>query len=151
MELARPGATAARSGCRSEIERSLLYARGLRPSQRARHFAHLGLSARLCGIAALGDIAMTLAIFGVVALAYKDIRWIEDMHHGKYLLAGFVGLLFAIIFEQFATQTTRWEYSVLMPLVPILKVGVSPLLQMTLLTPVIFWVTTKIIKKMSKN
>ena len=101
----------------------------------------------ICFVASLGDVVMTLVIFILIAIAYQDFNWHIDLHNGKYILAAVIGLLFAIIFEQFAVQTSRWEYSLLMPLIPLLKIGMSPALQMTLLTPLVF----KLVNILSKN
>lgn len=41
-----------------------------------------------------------------------------------------VGVFFAVMLEVWALKTGRWEYTVFMPLVPFLEVGLSPTLQL---------------------
>ena len=51
---------------------------------------------------------------------------------GKYktlfILAG--GFIIAIIIETWALQTGRWEYNFLMPIIPVIKTGLSPTIQL---------------------
>lgn len=48
-------------------------------------------------------------------------------------LAFIVGLVFALGLELFALKTGRWAYNSLMPIIPIMKVGLSPTLQLGLI------------------
>ena len=57
-------------------------------------------------------------------------------------VAGFTGLGLAatILFEILATQVWhRWHYSSLMPTIPMLEVGLIPLLMWGVLPPLILW------------
>jgi hypothetical protein len=57
-------------------------------------------------------------------------------------VAGFTGLGLAatILFEILATQVWhRWHYSDLMPTIPVLEVGLIPILMWILLPPLILW------------
>lgn len=42
------------------------------------------------------------------------------------------GLIIAIIIEIWALQTNRWAYSELMPLIPIIKTGLTPTIQLAI-------------------
>lgn len=48
-------------------------------------------------------------------------------------LAFIVGLVFALGLELFALKTGRWAYNSLMPIIPIMKVGLSSTLQLGLI------------------
>lgn len=52
--------------------------------------------------------------------------------------ATFVAALFAIALELFALKTSRWEYKKSMPIIPWLQVGLTPVIQLPLITYVIF-------------
>ena len=57
-------------------------------------------------------------------------------------MAGFVGLgiLITIVFEFLAAKVWgRWSYSEMMPVIPLLKVGLLPLLQWVVLPPLAIW------------
>lgn len=48
--------------------------------------------------------------------------------------------MITIVMERLATQVLhRWAYAETMPLVPILGIGLSPLLQWLLLPPLVLW------------
>ena len=48
----------------------------------------------------------------------------------RLYIALIFGFAFAVCLELFALSTSRWGYTVAMPLIPYLKVGVSPSLQL---------------------
>lgn len=56
------------------------------------------------------------------------------------LLAGAV----AIAIELFALQTGRWEYRSIMPLIPVLRIGLSPVVQLPLLSWLAFIIIGKV-------
>lgn len=49
-----------------------------------------------------------------------------------------IGIIFAIILERWALATGRWAYNDLMPIIPIIKTGLTPTLQLGLLSFLIF-------------
>jgi hypothetical protein len=54
--------------------------------------------------------------------------------------APILGLVYATLVEHAALATGRWSYTERMPVVTILGAGLWPLLQMTLLPPLTFWI-----------
>jgi hypothetical protein len=44
-----------------------------------------------------------------------------------------IGFIFAVLLELFALHTNRWAYTGAMPVIPILKVGLTPSMQLALL------------------
>lgn len=59
------------------------------------------------------------------------------------LLASVLGAATAILAERFALQYGRWTYNELMPLVPFAKVGLWPVLQMSILPPIAMAITRR--------
>lgn len=57
-------------------------------------------------------------------------------HRPLYLLL--FGLIVAIAIESYALQTGRWAYNELMPIVPLLKTGLTPTIQLGLLSYVTY-------------
>ena len=53
-----------------------------------------------------------------------------------FAAAAFLGAVCAVVFERLALAAGRWSYTDRMPIVPVLGVGLWPLLQLTLLVPV---------------
>lgn len=106
-----------------------------------------GETALSCARAALGDVAMTLSIYGLGCLAAGRWRWGLGGRWNMYLTGALLGGVFAAAFEWYAMASDRWSYNERMPIVPILKVGLWPLLQLMLLVPsswaiAAWWATT---------
>lgn len=94
---------------------------------------------KLCTLATIGDAAIMLVAFWCVAAAARTRWWILSPNWRQ--LAGFVGLGMAITtaLELAARATGRWDYSALMPVIPLLGVGLLPLLQWLVLPPLTAW------------
>jgi hypothetical protein len=102
----------------------------------ARH----GEAVRICTLATLGDVGLMLVNFWIVAWVGGGRRWPLEPTVAR--VAGFTGLGLAatILFEILATQVWhRWHYSSLMPTIPMLEVGLIPLLMWGVLPPLILW------------
>mgnify|MGYP006946484152 FL=1 len=55
-----------------------------------------------------------------------------------------IGLGITIVFEYLATgPLNRWAYASLMPVVPLLEVGLAPLLQWLLIPPTLLWIVRR--------
>lgn len=94
---------------------------------------------KLCTAATLGDAAIETAAFWAVA-AVAGPSWV--LRPGAGQITGFVaiGLAITVLAEWLATGQFRWwEYADAMPIVPLLGVGLSPLLQWILLPPLLAW------------
>lgn len=92
-----------------------------------------------CTQATVGDTAITLAIFGVGALAAGRLQWACDGSYNVYLVASLLGAACAVAYEWRALGSGRWSYTDKMPVVPVLDVGLWPLMQLALLVPAAFW------------
>lgn len=83
---------------------------------------------------ATGDMAFMLILYLTVAAVHQELWWIGNRnryrHIGTWTVPVLVGSLLAVCFELWAVYVVhRWKYAS-MPLVPIIRVGVTPLLQM---------------------
>ncbi len=93
-----------------------------------------------CGAATLGDAVIALTAFWTVAVVVGTRRWM--LAPTRYRVLGFVavGVIITIVMERLATGPLgRWAYAERMPIVPIVDVGLSPLLQWIVLPPLILW------------
>ena len=106
-------------------------------------FESKGLSAwdafRMCLVAtATGDMLFMALIYGAVAVAHARLTWIAERllysHPATWVFPMLIGVLLAVSFELWAIYAVeRWAYAAAMPLVPVLRVGITPLLQMILI------------------
>ena len=93
----------------------------------------------MCTRAAAGDVGIILAIYATGALAAGDAGWGLRGRWNIYGAAALLGLAAAALAEHAALAAGRWAYADRMPVVPWLGAGLWPLLQMTLLAPLTFW------------
>ncbi len=93
-----------------------------------------------CTAAAAGDVGIILGIYAVSALAAGDPGWGLRGRWHIYATAALLGLVSAALVEHAALAAGSWSYMDSMPMVPWLRAGLWPLLQMTLLPPLTFWI-----------
>ena len=95
---------------------------------------------KFCTRATLGDAGIALVAFWAVAAVAGSRAWVVRPTRGQIL--GFIaaGVAITVAFEWFATEVwDRWTYGEAMPIVPLLGTGLLPLLQWTVLPPIIIW------------
>ncbi len=84
-----------------------------------------------CLVPSLGDGLMILIIYWTGWLLFRDSKWILNPGTNGYLLMIGVGIILALLVEWNALYWTgAWGYSERMIIIPILGVGLLPLLQM---------------------
>lgn len=99
---------------------------------------------QVCMQAALGDVLIALTGYWAVAAWRRRRSWLRD--YGAKEILGFVlvGVGLTVALEWYATLASqRWEYAPLMPTVPLLGTGISPLLQWLILPPLILWISRR--------
>lgn len=83
---------------------------------------------------ATGDMLFMLTLYLAVAVIHLDPWWPADRklytHPATWVVPAVIGVLLAVAFELWAVHAVgRWAYGS-MPLIPVLRVGVTPVLQM---------------------
>ena len=92
-----------------------------------------------CLLASLGDGLMVLLIYAAGSVALRSPNWFRRPGAKEYVLMLAAGLLIGIGVEWTALHfTQQWSYTSRMPLLPALKVGITPIIQMLILPPIIF-------------
>lgn len=94
----------------------------------------------LCTIATLGDVLLTLLIYGVGGLAAGRVQWGMPGKWNVYATGALLGAVVATAVEWRALAVGKWSYMNHMPIVPVLEVGLWPFLQLTLLVPAAIWI-----------
>lgn len=90
---------------------------------------------------AVTDAGWTLALWAVVCgLAHASVR----LPASRLVLLGVLGAVTAVAVERIALATGRWTYNSLMPIVPLVRVGLWPMLQMTLLPVLTVWLSERL-------
>jgi hypothetical protein len=114
----------------------------------ALHYAwesmHVGLYTGYAGIsgplpitvwATMGDVGYVFAAVLFVSIFKRNVTWLARPHAYDYAGLAILGFLIALFVEYKALAFGKWAYTAAMPMVPLLHVGLSPLLQMTVLLP----------------
>ncbi|MCJ8167129.1 hypothetical protein MKJ04_19975 [Pontibacter sp. E15-1] len=101
----------------------------------------------VCFIASIIDGLVILLVYLVLALLYKDIYWPRHNMFVRYALVALVGGALAVGFELWALATGEWNYTALMPVVPGLEVGLSPLAQLMVLPILSYHISLRMTSK----
>ena len=94
----------------------------------------------VCLRAAIGDVLIALGALAAGAFWSKRLDWVLDPSWQAIAIYVLVGELITIALEWHAVYwANRWTYSQLMPIVPLLRVGLLPILQWLVLPPIILY------------
>ena len=96
-----------------------------------------------CFFATFGDANIVVIIWLIGLLFFRDIWWFKRGSLIRVLLIIGLGFGITVLLELHALKINRWTYSTLMPVIPILEVGISPILQMTILPLSAFYLVNK--------
>lgn len=97
-----------------------------------------------CAFMSLGGGVLVLGIFFIGRIVLGRLEWFE--HPGLKGSATMLisGLAISVVTEWMMVYVApRWGYTESMPLIPGLNVGLTPVAQMLILPPLIFWAATK--------
>ncbi|MBI5421028.1 MAG: hypothetical protein HZA35_01810 [Parcubacteria group bacterium] len=86
-----------------------------------------------CLWATIGDAVIILLFYEAYAFWCKDRYWIAHMKGGHIVTLMIMGVILAIFMEWGALVSGRWSYAESMPTIPLLGVGLLPVLQMMFL------------------
>jgi hypothetical protein len=75
--------------------------------------------------ASIGDAVMIT----ILLLPFLFVPWFKK----RSWIIAVSGVILAVLIEWYALQTGRWAYNSLMPMIPLLNVGLTPTLQLGLL------------------
>ncbi|NNE78170.1 MAG: hypothetical protein HKN31_13990 [Pricia sp.] len=100
-----------------------------------------------CALASVADMLMVFILLLAFGLIYKDVYWMQNWGSKKILLLVLVGFFGAILAEVWHTARGDWAYADAMPPLPMVEVGLSPVLQFTILPWLIFLICKKVIRE----
>ena len=101
----------------------------------------------MCFWASIVDAAVILLLYGLFSIWYKDFFWIKYLNWKNGLMLMLAGAAIALGFEYWAFENEVWAYTERMPVVAVLEIGLSPLLQMMLLPLLTLILSYKMLKK----
>jgi hypothetical protein len=95
----------------------------------------------------LGDVLILYEIAVLLSLIRLNWKWLLSPRRIDYILVTVLGVAYTI-FSEYRNVHIRgsWSYSDIMPLVPLLKVGLVPLLQWIILPSIIISMTKTFVR-----
>lgn len=107
---------------------------------------------RLCTQATAGDGLIALLAYGAAACVVRNSYWVFS----RTILSWFVylssGLMITWILERLATGSLdRWQYSEVMPVIPMLEVGLLPVLQWLMLPPLVLLLSSVYLRGLGEH
>jgi hypothetical protein len=96
----------------------------------------------MCIQASGGDVLILLASFWFSSIVFGHRRWLLEGKRKPAITLLLAAFLVTIVMEWLATgPLERWTYADSMPIIPLLGVGLAPLLQWLILPPLIMWLS----------
>ena len=93
-----------------------------------------------CTLATFGDVLIALTGFWTIAFFSKSRQWFRQPKWWQLSIFILVSLVITVIFEKLATGVlNRWEYADIMPTLPVLGTGLTPIFQWIILPLIIIW------------
>lgn len=96
-----------------------------------------------CVWASVADVIMVLLIYFGFALIYKNALWIKNFNTKRIIILILTGGTGAILAEVWHLSIATWSYASAMPLIPVVDVGLSPVLQFMVLPIMIYKLSFK--------
>ena len=96
-----------------------------------------------CALASVADAIMILLIYFCFALIYKKPLWVEELTAPRIFLLMLFGAIGAIAAEIRHLSAGTWAYDNSMPILPVVDVGLSPVLQFMMLPALIYYLSYK--------
>ncbi len=100
-----------------------------------------------CVLASVADVIMALLIYFGFAFIYKNALWIKKLSISRIINLVLTGGIGAVVAETMHLSIGTWSYAASMPLIPIAKVGLSPVLQFMFLPLFIYILSFKIVSR----
>ncbi|MEO5844041.1 MAG: hypothetical protein ABIQ33_04300, partial [Caldimonas sp.] len=90
--------------------------------------------------ASLGDGLLVCLIYVACSIVFRQPNWNARMSASRYAAIFAIGLVIGVLIEWTGLQLHRWAYAEAMPLVPLLHIGLVPVVQMLVLPALVFWI-----------
>jgi hypothetical protein len=96
----------------------------------------------ICALATLGDGVLVTLVATAGAVLYRDGRWFVPPSASRYAIVVAIGAVLQIVVEWVMVHgLDRWGYDPSQPVLPVVRIGILPVLQPIVLLPLVFWLT----------
>lgn len=98
-----------------------------------------------CTQASIGDAAIVVMCYWGVSVFFGR-NWVNRPHLREVIVFMVFGVLTTIVLEKVNTGIGRWRYSLGMPKIPLIGVGVIPIIQWVVAIPMILFTTARFLR-----
>lgn len=105
-----------------------------------------------CLVATLGDCVLLLVAFATTAAIFCDRHWIRTATFLQVFWFTAIGLTVTVLIEAAAVRGIgwNWQYSALMPRLPLLGTGLSPVIQWLILPSLLICLVRRQLRSSSR-
>lgn len=104
-----------------------------------------------CVLASIADAILVMLLFFGSAVIFRNLFWIRDKKWHQILIIILIGGLGAVLGEMRHLSIGSWAYADAMPIIPLINVGLSPILQFMILPIVVYLVSFYILNKNTED
>lgn len=104
-----------------------------------------------CTLASLADVIMVLLLYFAFGFIFGNPFWIAHLNWKRSIIVIFVGGAGAVLAEARHLSLGTWAYADSMPIIPLINVGISPVLQFMILPLLIYFLSFYWLKIIRKN
>lgn len=104
-----------------------------------------------CALASLADAIMVLLLYFGFALIFRNPFWMKHLNWKRIVMVILAGGTGAVMAEIRHLSFGTWAYADLMPIIPVINVGISPVLQFMILPLLIYLLSFYYLKNYEKN
>jgi len=90
------------------------------------------------------DACFITALYLCISFLHRSLSWTHTWRGADTLIILAIGITAASLIERSALSAHKWAYSAAMPLVPFLAVGLSPFVQLALLSLATYAIVAKL-------
>lgn len=104
-----------------------------------------------CALASLADVIMVLLLYFGFVLLFRNPLWMEHLNWKRIAIVTLGGGTGAVLAEIRHLSLGTWAYSDSMPIIPVINVGISPVLQFMILPLLVYLLSFYYLKNYKKN
>jgi len=104
-----------------------------------------------CALASVADALMVLLLYFSFALIFKNLFWIIHIKWQHVVILILIGGTGAVLAEIRHLSLGTWAYADSMQIIPIVNVGLPPVLQFMILPSVVYFVSLLLLKRYEKK
>lgn len=111
------------------------------------NFAHI----TFCALASFADVIMVLLLYFGFAFIFRNLVWIQHSKWWRIVIVIITGAAGAMLAEIRHLSLGSWAYADSMPIIPIVNVGISPVLQFMILPLLVYLLSFYCLKIMEQK